>query len=150
MAERAPLIVIGYWDGPDTSPGWPRPEWFVDVGWDPDERDLIADYLTRGGVSRAYMGYALCRICGCLNGTLELSDGTYVWPDGLRHYVVEHAVRLPERFVAHALARAEALEEAARDVGWWAIEGERMSPGAAGGGDAPASCRSSAPASPMS
>ena len=37
-------------------------------------------------------------------GCRELSDGTYVWPEGLAHYVEEHNVRLPQQFVDHVLA----------------------------------------------
>lgn len=53
------------------------------------------------------------------NGNIELSDGYYVWPDGLAHYASEHAVRLPERFVAHVSIMIDALEGAERDVDWW-------------------------------
>ena len=38
-------------------------------------------------------------------GHRDRSDGTWVWPDGLAHYVAAHDVRLPARFVRHALAR---------------------------------------------
>jgi hypothetical protein len=34
-----------------------------------------------------------------------LTDGEWVWPDGLPHYVERHAVRLPDEFVAGAAAR---------------------------------------------
>jgi hypothetical protein len=37
-------------------------------------------------------------------GSGELSDGRYVWPEGLAHYVAEHGVRLPNEFVHHVLA----------------------------------------------
>lgn len=33
--------------------------------------------------------------------TLERTDGVYVWPSGLVHYVRDHDVRLPECFVEH-------------------------------------------------
>ncbi|WP_232014264.1 hypothetical protein [Cellulomonas fimi] len=111
--------MIGYWDGPNTRPGWPRPEQFVDTTWDADERELVADYLSRGHVARAYMGYSECRMRGRLNGSLEFTDGFFVWPEGLRHYVVDHAVRLPARFVEHAQSRIELLESAPRDEAWW-------------------------------
>lgn len=119
MARTSGLILIGYWDGPNTTPGWPRPERFVDPTWDADDRDMVADYLARGHVVRAYMGYSICRLCGERNGTLELTDGTFVWPDGLRHYVMEHALRLPGRFVEYVRTRVEGLETADRDEEWW-------------------------------
>lgn len=114
------LTLIGYWAGPDTTGSWPSPVDFVDLGWDQDDRDYIARYLTEGRVVWGFMGYSLCRFCGKNNGDLELSDGTYLWPSGLAHYVAEHGVRLPEEFVQHAEARTESLEQAERDPTWWA------------------------------
>lgn len=112
------LTLIGYWDG-ELATGWPDPADFIDAAWDRYDRDAVADYLGRGFVVRAYMGYSPCRLCGQNNGCLELSDGTYVWPEGLAHYVTDHDVRPPERFVAHALATMEAYEKSDRDESWW-------------------------------
>ena len=47
-----------------------------------------------------------------LMGCTTLTDGKYVWPEGLAHYVSEHAVRLPEDFVRHSLGNLRALREA--------------------------------------
>lgn len=113
------LRVIGYWAGPDTTGSWPSPVDFVDLGWDPDDRDYVATYLAEGRVVWGFMGYSPCRFCGKENGDLELSDGTYLWPSGLAHYLTEHGVRLPDEFVQHAYARTESLEQAGRDVEWW-------------------------------
>jgi hypothetical protein len=113
------LTLIGYWDGPHASSGWPSVDSFIDPSWDPDDRDMVAEYLEFGQVARAYMGYSACRICARSNGTLELTDGTFVWPEGLRHYVVDHGVRLPDRFVEHARAKTDAIEGAVRDEDWW-------------------------------
>ena len=113
------LTNIGYWDGPLTNPGWPAVEDFVDRNWDTEERELIADYLQTGMVARRCMGYSLCRFCGCRNGSLELTDGHFVWPEGLAHYVLEHQVRLPKPFVSHALEMIDNLESAERDELWW-------------------------------
>ena len=38
-------------------------------------------------------------------GCLELSDGVWLWPEGLAHYVDVHGVRLPDEFVNYAAAR---------------------------------------------
>lgn len=37
-------------------------------------------------------------------GSRELTDGEWVWPEGLSHYVREHGVGLPEQFISHVLA----------------------------------------------
>jgi hypothetical protein len=112
------LIRIGYWIAAD-APEWPDPESFVDPTWDSDERDVVATYLKRGFVVRAWMGYSPCRICGAENGCLELTDGTYVWPDGLAHYVEQHLVRLPAEFVHHAVASLDRYNAAQVDDTWW-------------------------------
>lgn len=114
------LVLIGYWAGPDTSGDWPSPADFIDPAWDADDRSLIIDYLRQGQVARAYMGWSRCRLCGEANGDLELTDGTYVWPSGLVHYVEDHDVRLQQPFVAHAGARIDSIEQAERDEEWWA------------------------------
>jgi len=36
-------------------------------------------------------------------GSSDLTDGVYVWPEGLVHYVEKHNVRLPTEFVKHVL-----------------------------------------------
>lgn len=115
---RSELILLGYWRG-YAADAWPDPVDFIDSDWDEDDRDDVADYLGRGFVVRAYRGYSPCRFCGRDNGSMELSDGTYVWPEGLAHYLVEHSVRLPEPFVSHALTMIRAFESAGRDELWW-------------------------------
>jgi hypothetical protein len=112
------LVRLGYWLG-DQSPGWPEVRAFIDADWDADERADVASYLGRGFVARRYLGFSLCRICGKAVGSLELSDGVFVWPEGLAHYVSEHSVRLPARFVEHVAERTAALEDAVVDDQWW-------------------------------
>lgn len=84
----------------------------VDPNWSPAERDKVLRYLSHDQHRRtAYMGFSTCRICGKENGCADVSDGTFVWPDGMGHYVRDHAVRPPARFVAHALRRMDRLDE---------------------------------------
>jgi hypothetical protein len=42
-------------------------------------------------------------------GCATLTDGVYVWPESLAHYITAHGVRPPGGFVAHALAVTSAL-----------------------------------------
>lgn len=77
-----PLIRIGYWRS-ERSPQWPDPRSLVDLDWDADDRLKMASYVRRGFVARRYLGMSVCRICGERFGSLELSDGVYLWPDGL-------------------------------------------------------------------
>ena len=37
-------------------------------------------------------------------GCSDLSDGVWVWPEGLHHYLESHQLILPEEFVHHVQA----------------------------------------------
>lgn len=101
------LIAIGYWHSPTQD--LPDPGAFVDHSWDAAERDMVAEYLKKGVTLMQYRGFSWCRFkCGITtNGTKDFSDGTYVWPEGLAHYVEEHCVRLPEEFIEHVKQHQE-------------------------------------------
>ncbi|MFI5707785.1 hypothetical protein [Kribbella sp. NPDC051620] len=72
------------------------------------------------------MGYSPCRLCdSTTNGSLELSDGVYVWPEGLKHYVSDHGLRPPRSFVEHVIEMSEAFEDAGRDESWWRSQTKR-------------------------
>jgi hypothetical protein len=118
MSPRSPapsrlrLQLIGYWAGgePDGAPAeWPHPRSLV-TRWKPAERERVVAYLTGGHVLAHYLGSSWCRF-GCQepNGSAELWDGTYVWPEGLAHYVGRHSVGLPDTFVRHIEAHAYAV-----------------------------------------
>lgn len=117
------LRRIGYWLG-ERSPGLPDPRQFVDEGWDQDDREFMAAYLRRGLLARAYLGCSECRICGARVGSVELSDGTFIWPESLAHYVLVHGVRLPVDFLQHVRGVVEQLEDAEVDESWWRSFGE--------------------------
>lgn len=112
------LRRIGHW-GSGSPDGLPDPESLAGASWDAMEREDVEDFLTRGFVSRAYLGYADCRICGEQVGSLELSDGIYCWPEGLHHYVQAHDVGLPREFIDHVLASGADLMSADVDDYWW-------------------------------
>ncbi|WP_437782765.1 hypothetical protein [Sorangium sp. So ce1097] len=52
---------------------------------------------------RVHDGYTQCYDMG----TICLSDGTFVWPEGFAHYVKVHAVRPPKDFVRHVLREVQ-------------------------------------------
>src|SRR6478752_148949 len=103
------LRRIGYWRSAD-EPHWPDPVDFVDEAWDSLERTSVADYLQRGTRTPwLQLGFSTCRFCGKPNGTLDLTDGVYVWPEGLSHYLKDHGVRLPGDIVEHVRANEYAF-----------------------------------------
>lgn len=104
-SELRELPTVGFFAGgyPD-EPGLPRAEALVDTEWAENERGAVLTHLGQGTVAFSYRGMSHCRICGCLNGSQELTDGAYLWPSGFAHYVEAHSVRPPQAFVAHVLA----------------------------------------------
>jgi len=118
LARVARVTLIGYWRN-DAHPEWPDPHDFVDETWDGEERELVARYLREGFVPWVALGYSPCRICGKPNGSAEYTDGVFIWPEGLSHYVKEHSVRLPRRVVDHVLAQIDALHPETVDRSWW-------------------------------
>jgi hypothetical protein len=84
--------------------GLPLPSEAVDSQWDPHEKALVLAYLRVGKTSEQWKGYSWCRF-GCKGhaemGTTDLTDGTYVWPEGFAHYIEHHGVRPPQEFIDH-------------------------------------------------
>jgi len=110
--------LIGYWRS-EADDGWPDPHELIDETWDEQERDRVASYLERGFVPWAALGWSDCRLCGRANGSAELTDGMYLWPEGLAHYVRDHSVRLPADVLAHIKRRQHELESLDVDRDWW-------------------------------
>ena len=134
------LRLIGYWDGPQATGGWPDVCDFV-TPIDGVVSRRVASYLRSGTWFVAAAGVSRCRLCGVMNGSAELTDGTrFVWPEGLAHYVEEHGVRLPEEFVDLAgrgvspavdpdrFAAALQSGDVIIDVQWWRRQGEAGRP----------------------
>lgn len=101
------LEVLGWWFNELAPTDLPRPQMLV-APWDAGHRAAVVAYLRCGAVLLAFPEPSFCRFaCGeTAMGRADLSDGVFVWPEGLAHYVARHDVQLPERFVAHALAAA--------------------------------------------
>jgi hypothetical protein len=103
--------LIGYWQS-TLEPHWPDPRDFVDTSWDESDRARVAQYLQRGGIEIwGQCGMSQCRFCGASNGSGERSDGVYLWPEGLAHYIRVHNVRLPAVVIEHILSSARSRDE---------------------------------------
>lgn len=109
---RDDLTYIGYWRTMDRrfkTTKWPDPRDFVDPAWDPNERQMVIDYLrTRGTVLYSWNGSSTCRFCGLkpCGERLCYEDGVFGWPAGLYHYLEEHDLRVPQVFVDHVRSRS--------------------------------------------
>lgn len=103
------LNAIGFWRGPGTRLLWPHPRELVDQTWPVEDRRRVVAYLRSGKYLTGYLGYSWCRFRNGPPdhemGSADLTDGEWVWPEGLSVYVERYAVRLPELFLSAAAAR---------------------------------------------
>jgi hypothetical protein len=104
--------IVGYWrtTPPSEYLGLPDPTALVAADWERDRRDQIVAYLRAGNPLASYAGFSSCRFPACGHperarlGSKDLTDGQWIWPEGLWHYVRDHAVQLPDELVACAAA----------------------------------------------
>ena len=97
--------LIGYWMRDLRDTDLPLPHELV--GDIPElVKQAVCVYLTSGRLFEEYRGLSWCRFyCGVTHkemGFREFTDGVWVWPEGLVHYVQTHNVVLPEEFIATA------------------------------------------------
>lgn len=82
----------------------------------PDEA-LLVSYL-RGGSVLATTGKAVDDVVSGAPAVAALAlctDGQWLWPADLAHYVERYHVRLPDELVAHALAAGGVAQQLAED-----------------------------------
>lgn len=122
-------IAVGYWTGPNDS-SFPDPSNFVNSSVPKDLRNKVATYLEHGKKFISYLGYSFCRFnCGIKDyemGAFCYTDGEYVWPEGLSHYIRIHDIWLPDKFINHILQHPEkdcSLVDLTKlhmhDYSWW-------------------------------
>lgn len=95
------LKIIGYWHSL-SEPDFPDPANFIEDPIDESVKECTLTYLRAGIKTNAiYLGSSWCRFrCGNQNlGSAEYTDGQYVWPEGLQHYIEHHNLRLPQIIV---------------------------------------------------
>ena len=108
------LLRVGFWFSP-IEPRLPHPRTLVDPAWDGAERFAVIRHLRHGREHEVYCGSSYCRLHetdSCTKyasfglGSKEFTDGTYVWPESLIHYLVVHHVKPDAAFVKHVLTQA--------------------------------------------
>lgn len=97
------MRLIGYWIESLLDTSYVPPQELV--GPLPDDvQRAVANYLNGGEEYERYRGISWCRFfCDHQMGSREFSDGRWVWPEDLGHYVRDHGVVLPEEFVRDVL-----------------------------------------------
>lgn len=125
MPKNPTLIAIGLWHS-DDEPDMPDPAWFVDEHWDEQEKQAVLQHLQNGyAIPYAYAGKSWCRFaCGEKEmGNEDITDGRYLWPSGLPHYIIKHNLRLPQTVVQTMLstpiARYNFVIDFSVDIEWW-------------------------------
>lgn len=105
------MNLIGYWFRDLSDCDFMAPQELSAIE-DESIRNRLAAYLEGGRPLRSYRGGAWCRFrCGIESiGGSELTDGRWVWPEGLAHYVRVHRTELPAEFIDHALANRPVIE----------------------------------------
>ena len=100
MSRHNGLIKLGFWFSVN-EPKLPQPfidkETYISLV----DKEKVIKYLEAGRDVNFQKGWSACRICGCGNGSHEKTDGKYIWPSGLSHYIKEHDVKLPDEFYTH-------------------------------------------------
>lgn len=108
------LKLIGYWQEPfvfEDEPAWPHPSIFV-TSWPKQfDKAKTISYLQSGNIAMSYKGISQCRFCKKINGSCEMTDGVWAWPDGLAHYVEEHGVVPPTDFLTNAKENRYIIEK---------------------------------------
>src|SRR5688572_28369204 len=94
--KKARLKPVGFWCS-ELEPELPHPRDFVDADWDPNERKKVIHYLKSAYEFRRYRGFSWCRM-SCTGiprdiGSRDLTDGVWIFPQGLAHYVRLHQLK---------------------------------------------------------
>jgi hypothetical protein len=108
------MNIIGYWIESLYDDRFLAPQ-EVSGKLSTDLVDVVSNYLKAGHALFYYGGFSFCRFfchdsqdvddwwSSNANGSRELTDGYWVWPEGLIHYVEEHKVDLPKAFLSDVL-----------------------------------------------
>lgn len=91
----------------DPIPNWPAFSELVDPSWVPGDKALLVDYLRAAPIVAASpMKPTSCHLCGESRGRPGnyCSDGVWLWPWDLAHFVAKHDVRLPDEMARHIRA----------------------------------------------
>ncbi len=127
--NRKSYIAIGFWYE-ESRPDLPDPAWFIDENYAESEKEKVIDYLKKGKEINLYRGWSDCRICGEKTpGGSDLTDGLFIFPSGLVHYVEKHNLHLPDEFIKRVDGEKSSLSEkyldannvskSSKSFDWW-------------------------------
>lgn len=98
-----PYNWYGIWaDSDDPTSEFPSLQSAIDRSWNQPDKGQLVRYLSQAPIAVAGGAIMTCRLCTSqVPMTTFQSDGIWLWPKGLVHYVVQHFVVLPDRLVEH-------------------------------------------------
>ncbi len=99
----------GFWNLTDRDLPYPRATDVVDCAFVPEDKSRLIEYLQRCPIAVLCMTPQTipCDFCEEFHSRSTFqSDGEWLWPDSLAHYVEYHKVALPDSFVQHIRDRA--------------------------------------------
>ena len=104
-AIKWPYHWFGFWIPEGTAnPDFPHASDLIDTKWKPDDLELLLEYLRKAVIAlTSSFPKEPCPLCGqpVIAPSTFQSDGLWLWPMDLPHFVADHRVRLPEMFIQH-------------------------------------------------
>lgn len=97
-------IFFGFWTIDENCDyGLPLLEHVIDDNWIPYDKTILLNYLNKSPIVVAGSFPEIkCELCDeKVRTSVYSSDGVWLWPTDLVHYVSEHAVKLPIDFIEH-------------------------------------------------
>jgi hypothetical protein len=74
----------------------------IDPSWEPDDKGGLMSYVAQAPVVLTASPSSRCLLCPSeVPTSCWQSDGVWLWPKSLTHYLYWHSVVLPEQFVEH-------------------------------------------------
>lgn len=101
------LNMVGYWVGgfDEGAKKYIHPSIIIDSTWHNEDKAKIIGYLKQGIPFWHDLGYSFCRFedgpPDDQMGSMDLTDGIWLWPEGLYIYVEKFNIRLPDEFYDH-------------------------------------------------
>jgi hypothetical protein len=100
------MPIIGYWNTGLNDDQFIAPQEVAEK-LAPEMIEKVVGYLRQGAFYTQYRGLSLCRFVDTCSeqymGSSEFTDGYWIWPEGLIHYVEMHRILLPKEFLADVL-----------------------------------------------
>lgn len=94
------LQRIGYWNSANEEEYiWPQEITSKEI---PPYKNNLVGYIKQGVPCIEWRGWSTCRICKEHLGTYCLTDGIWIWPEKLDHYIEKHNIILPDEFIQFA------------------------------------------------